>query len=57
MPQQNPSVQWPLMQSALEAQLFPLAARPVHEPPWQLKPGRQSVLAAQVVRQPLAAQV
>jgi hypothetical protein len=57
VPQQNPSVQWPLMQSPLVVQLFPLDARFVHELPWQLKPGRQSVLAAQVVRQPFAAQV
>jgi hypothetical protein len=45
------------MQSALEVQVFPLAARFVHEPLWQLKPGRQSVLAAQVVRHPLAPQL
>jgi hypothetical protein len=34
-PQQNPSVQWPLMQSAFEVQLTPFAARSVHEPPRQ----------------------
>jgi hypothetical protein len=50
-PQQNPSTQWPLMQSLLEVQVIPLAARLVHEPPWQLVPARQSVLDAQVVLQ------
>jgi hypothetical protein len=55
-PQQNPSVQWPLMQSAFEVQLTPLAARSVHEPARQLNPGAQSVPAAQVVAQAFALQ-
>ena len=50
-PQQYPSAQWPLMQSLLEVQVIPLAARFVHEPLWQLVPATQSVLAAQVVLQ------
>jgi|SRR6187402_1647719 len=50
-PQQNPSTQWPLMHSLLVVQVIPLEARFVHEPPWQLVPARQSVLAAQVVLQ------
>ena len=55
-PQQNPSVQCPLMQSAFVVQVTPFAARFVHEPLWQLKPGMQSVLVTQVVRQALVAQ-
>jgi len=56
-PQQNPSRQWPLMQSLLVVQVIPFAARFVHEPLWQLVPATQSVLAAQVVLQAFAPQV
>ena len=55
-PQQNPSTQWPLMQSLLVVQVIPFEARFVHEPPWQLVPARQSVLAAQVVLQAFSPQ-
>ena len=55
-PQQNPSRQCPLMHSLLVVQVTPFAARFVHELPRQVKPGAQSVLVTQVVRQAFALQ-
>jgi hypothetical protein len=48
-PQQNPSVQKPLMHSVDTLQTAPLALRFVHELPRQLYPRTQSVFTAQVV--------
>jgi hypothetical protein len=50
-PQQNPSVQWPLMHSPPAVQAAPFAFRFVQKYPWQLKPLTQSELDAQVVLQ------
>ena len=38
MPQQNPSVQWWLAQSASAPQAAPFAAGPLHTPAWQVPP-------------------
>lgn len=50
-PQQNPSVQWPLMHWADEVQAAPFASRFVQKYPRQLKPETQSAVVAQVVLQ------
>jgi len=55
-PQQNPSVQWPLMHWAGEVQAAPFGCRFVQKYPRQLKPETQSLLLAQVVRQALPPQ-
>ncbi len=55
-PQQNPSVQCPLVQVALFVQAAPFAARLVHEPDWQVKPAMQSPSVAHVVRHALGPQ-
>jgi hypothetical protein len=55
-PQQNPSVQWPLVQAALVAQAVPFFARLVHEPDWQVKLAMQSPSVAHMVRHALGPQ-
>jgi hypothetical protein len=49
--QQNPSVQWVLMQSVPERQPAPFGLRFVHEPAWQMAPAAHCVASVQVVRQ------
>ena len=48
-PQQNPSVQKPLMHSPAAPQAVPFGLRFVHELPWQVYPARQSAPVAHVV--------
>jgi hypothetical protein len=55
-PQQNPSVQKPLMHSPAAPHAAPFAFRLVHELPWQVYPATQSELVVHVVLHAVAPQ-